>query len=65
MSQSYYVVEKLINEQWEDWVVLNETHSLDEAIEAFIASEKTEESSFRLVKRTDKVINKNIYGKAD
>lgn len=65
MSQSYYVVEKLINEQWEDWVVLSETHSLDEAIEAFVASEKTDKSSFRLVKRTDKVINKNIYGKVD
>ncbi|NDA63890.1 MAG: hypothetical protein EBX50_17960 [Chitinophagia bacterium] len=65
MSQTYYVVEKLINEQWEDWVVLSESHSLDEAIEAFVASEKTENSSFRLVKRTDKVINKNIYGKVD
>ena len=65
MSQTYYVVEKLINEQWEDWVVLSESHSLDEAIEAFVASEKTENSSFRLVKRTDKVINKNVYGKVD
>jgi len=65
MSQTYYVVEKLINEQWEDWVVLSESHSLDEAIEAFVASEKTDNSSFRLVKRTDKVINKNVYGKVD
>jgi hypothetical protein len=67
MSQkTYYVVEKLINEQWEEWVVLSEPHTIDEAIEALVASEKgNNECTFRLIKRTDKTINKAVYGKID
>ena len=66
MNTTYYVVEKLINEQWEDWVVLNEAHTLDEAIETLAVSEKScENCTFRLVKRTDKTINKTVYGKID
>jgi len=66
MNTTYYVVEKLINEQWEDWVVLNEAHTLDEAIETLAVSEKScENCTFRLVKRTDRAINKTVYGKID
>ena len=64
MIKTYFVIEKLINEKWEEWVVFDEPHSLDDAIETFVAGEDFDkEGDFRIIKRTDQVINKTLYGK--
>lgn len=62
MSNSYYVIEKKINEVWEDWVVFREDNTLDEVVQIFKASEEKDQATdFRIVKRTDKIISENIF----
>lgn len=64
MINSYFVIEKEINGEWEDWVVFREENTLDEAIETFICSEDYDkESIYRIVKRTDKIIPDAVIGK--
>lgn len=65
MSNSYFVIVKKINGEWEDWVIFKEEHTLDQAIETFITSENYDKNgTYKIIKRTDKTIPDTIIGKS-
>jgi len=53
--RSYFVIEKKIKDIWEDWIVFNEEITLDDVMDIF--NTKKDKEQYRVVKRTDKVLN--------
>ena len=65
MNNSYFVIMKQINNEWEDWVIFREEHTLDQAIETFVTSEDYDTSvAYRIIKRTDRSIPNAVIGKS-
>lgn len=54
-AQSYFVIQKMIKEVWEDWIVFNDQIELEEVIKIY--DNKQDKTHYRVVKRTDKVLH--------
>lgn len=55
--QSYFVIQKLIKDMWDDWVVFNPDIELDEVMNIY--DSKKDKTNFRVIKRSDKVLHFN------
>jgi len=56
-AQSYFVIQKMIKEVWEDWIVFNDQIELEEVMKIY--DNKQDKLHYRVVKRTDKVLHLN------
>lgn len=54
-AQSYFVIQKMIKEVWEDWIVFNDQIELEEVMKIY--DNKQDKVHYRVVKRTDKVLH--------
>lgn len=54
-AQSYFVIQKMIKEVWEDWIVFNDQIELEEVMKIY--DNKQDKLHYRVVKRTDKVLH--------